>query len=187
MSDSNHLTFRGWVAMLLFMGTSVFPASGMAGFFFDYGLNLAGLIVLSLVGGAISGLVFDRWNLVARLVAGALMGPGAALAIYFWCLGREEIWNFEPILVGFVGGLPGLGAGWVLNKALGDPTNGVTSYGIDPQGYPYFNAQLPPGPPPAGQFPPYPGDPYGANPAPPPSPGFTFGNYPPDPRGPRPS
>jgi hypothetical protein len=202
MRDGHQLSWRGWIAMLLFMGATVFPAQALAGFAgFTFGLGWMGLIVLAIIAGAISGLIFDRGHPVARFLAGAIGGPCVTLAIFGWLNGRQEAWNFEVVLVGIVAMLPALGIGWVLTKLLGD---GGPSYSPEQQGYPPYPyganpygqspyGQNPYAQNPYGQVPPgqhYQGYPSAANPYPqnsPPQnqPTFTFGNYPQDPSAPR--
>jgi Na+/proline symporter len=164
MSDHTRLSWRGWIAMILFMGATVFPAQAMAGFGgFTFGLGWMGLIVLSIIVGAISGLIFDRWHPVARVVAGMIGGPCVTLAIFAWCNGRQEIWNVEVMFVGIAAMLPGLGVGWVLTKLLDDPNAGSSAYAPQ-QGYPpYYPAQ------PYEQQA-YGQQPYGQNAYPPPNP-----------------
>ncbi len=100
------------------------PAMQRAGFvsLFEVcnGWSLPMCLAVATFGGAIGGALLGEQHYIAGLLGGLVAGPTAFLAMYFYALQRESMWNYEAVLVQLVGSLPGIGLFYVL-KRLGPP------------------------------------------------------------------
>jgi hypothetical protein len=97
---------RKGIAMMFLIFSTMFPAMKLTGFgdlFPD--LHPLAWMAISAAGGAIGGAIFypqmGYWFIGA--LCGALAGPAALVAMYFYLMPRQEVWSAElmiPLLLG---------------------------------------------------------------------------------------
>jgi hypothetical protein len=103
----------------------IVPAMIVAGFFPAWdALSLDGWVALATIGAALagSGYVSGRAPWYVGAVGGALVAPGALLAIYFYTRERSTVFRVEIALAFFLGAAPGLLAYYALFKKIAGGT-----------------------------------------------------------------
>lgn len=117
---SDDLTWLQWTGAALFVFLCEFPAASTNGFTFDglMSLSLGTLVFLSLIGGAVGGMLYFPKPPLAGLIGGLVAGPLTCLAVYYYTLHRERLFKGELALVMAVAALPGIAVGFILNKVL---------------------------------------------------------------------
>jgi hypothetical protein len=112
------------VASYVLLFVVIIPAMIVAGFFPAWqALSLEGWVAFATIGAALSGVgyVSGRAPWYVGALGGALVAPGALLAIYFYTRDRETVLRIEIAVAFFVGAIPGLIAYYALfKKAAGE-------------------------------------------------------------------
>jgi hypothetical protein len=98
------------VAMLIALCGSVFPALGMTGFFFDFGLDLPTVAAIAAVCCTIAFCLYytDRRFWFAGILPGLITGPIVTYFTHWYTAERQQLWNVEIMVPVLVGVLPGL-------------------------------------------------------------------------------
>jgi uncharacterized protein (TIGR02996 family) len=95
-----------------------FPAEELSGHGFGIPFSMFGAVVCAVAGGAVAGLLFCPRPMLAGLVGGVIAGPCELFLLYCFSQGPEKLGFSLRLYLSLLGGLPGLGIGWLLYKAL---------------------------------------------------------------------
>jgi hypothetical protein len=107
----------GAAVVVLTIGLPAMDHAGFGGFMgMELNWDLSVCLVVATIGGAIGGALLGSKHWVAGLIGGVLAGPGGFLALHFYLMGRESVWNYEMMLVQLIGSLPGIAVFHILKR-----------------------------------------------------------------------
>ena len=114
MSDERLTPLGNAGIVVIVIGCILLPL-GAEGFFFPLPVPYVVTMLISVLCGAIGGgMLTAHKSLVAGVVGGLITGLLCPLALHFYLDGREEMWQFEPVIVALVAALPGIGVGFLI-------------------------------------------------------------------------
>jgi hypothetical protein len=115
------LQTTGIVVFVLLCGV---PALELNGFGVGIPFSLPAALACAAVGGAVGGMMMCPRPILAGLIGGLLAGPFGLVAVYYYTLYREQVWNLEVVIVQGIACLPGAGIGLLLKRVLSTPSSG---------------------------------------------------------------
>jgi len=113
--DFTRLQQTGVLIFVIFCGL---PAMELNGFGFSIPFTLGSAITCAAIGGVVGGALVCPRPLIAGVLGGLVAGPLGLVAVYYYTLSRESVWNLELVLIQGLGSLPGIGLGYSLKKIL---------------------------------------------------------------------
>ncbi len=115
-----NITVRQKVGLIIMVFLCGMPGMELSGFGFGLNLTFSTCLICAVTGGAIGGLLYCSKPVMAGLGGGIVAGVGSLMAVYFYTMHRQSVWNFELALIQIAGCLPGLGLGMLIKHLYKD-------------------------------------------------------------------